>query len=78
MKSRLRTSAPVIAYLYKDKGLREDLQAAQQHVQIILENNHLMLMNQQPPCTCPDSLQTQGQAPPQPKRVIKRLEVIRL
>lgn len=80
LKSRLRTAAPVIAYLYNGQGLREDMQLAQQHVQIILENNH-MLMNQPPPCGCPDSLQVQVQeqrTAPQPKRVIRRLEVIKL
>jgi hypothetical protein len=84
VKSRIRSSAPVIAYLYNEQGLREDLQMAQQHVQIILQNNHLRMMNQ-PPCGCPDSLHIQGQgqnpqqqAPPQPKRIIKRLEVIKL
>ena len=53
------------------------MQLAQQHVQIILENNHVRMMNQQP-CGCPDSLQVQGQTPPPPKRVIRRLEVIKL
>lgn len=84
VKSRLRSSAPVIAYLYNEQGLREDLQMAQQHVQIILENNHLRMMNQ-PPCGCPDSLQVHGQgqnlqqpAPPQPRRIIRKLEVIKL
>jgi hypothetical protein len=80
VKSRLRTAAPVIAYLYDGQGLREDMQLAQQHVQIILENNHLMM--NQPACGCPDSLQVEGQrtpqTPPQPKRVIRRLEVIKL
>ena len=81
VKSRIQTAAPVVAYLYNDKGLREDMQLAQQHVQIILENNHVRMMNQQP-CGCPDSLQVEGQrtpqTPPQPKRVIRRLEVIKL
>jgi beta-lactamase regulating signal transducer with metallopeptidase domain len=77
VKTRMK-NGPVLAYLYDQRGLREDVQAAQQHVQIILEDNHLRLMNQQPPCTCPDSLQIQRQAPAQPKRVIKKLEVIRL
>ncbi|HLO38101.1 MAG TPA: hypothetical protein VK173_06425, partial [Lacibacter sp.] len=81
LKSRLRSAAPVIAYLYDGQGLREDMQLAQQHVQIILEDNHIRMMNQ-PPCGCPDSLQVEGQrtpqTPPQPKRVIRRLEVIKL
>ncbi len=86
VKSRLRSGSPVIAYLYNEQGLREDVQMAQEHVQIILENNHLRMMNQ-PPCGCPDSLQVQMQghgqnlqqpAPPQRRRVIRKLEVIRL
>jgi beta-lactamase regulating signal transducer with metallopeptidase domain len=81
LKSRLRTAAPVITYLYDGQGLREDMQLAQQHVQIILEDNHMRMMNQ-PPCGCPDSLQAEGQrtpqTPTQPKRVIRRLEVIKL
>jgi hypothetical protein len=66
---------PVIAYLHgQQPGLREDLQIAQEQIQIIFENNHIRLIqgNQDP-----DSTQTQSHTPPPPKR-IKRLEVIRL
>jgi hypothetical protein len=71
-----KPSSPVLAYLYDEHGLREDFQLAQQHIQIVVENNQLFLHGNPSPCSCPDSIQ--GQTPPQPKRVIKRLEVIRL
>lgn len=77
LKNREKQS-PAIAYLYGQPGLREDLQFAQEQIQIIVENNHVrMIQGNQEPCSCPDSTQTQSHTPPPPKR-IKRLEVIRL
>jgi beta-lactamase regulating signal transducer with metallopeptidase domain len=74
LKNRERQS-PVMAYLYNQPGLREDVQMAQEQIQIIIENNHVRIMQSQPePCSCPDSMLL---ATP-PKRFVKRLEVIRL
>jgi beta-lactamase regulating signal transducer with metallopeptidase domain len=77
LKNREKES-PVLAYLYGQPRLREDLQIAQEQIQIIVENNHIrMMQGNQEPCSCPDSLQVQTHTPPPPKR-IKRLEIIRL
>ena len=76
LKSRERQS-PVMAYLYNQQGLREDVQMAQEQIQIIIENNQVRKMQSQPePCSCPDSMLLA--TPPPPKRYVKRLEVIRL
>lgn len=76
LKSRERQS-PVMAYLYNQPGLREDVQMAKEQIQIIIENDHVRMMQTQPePCSCPDSMLLA--TPPPPKRYVKRLEVIRL
>jgi len=74
LKNREKQS-PVIAYLYgQQPRLREDLQIAQEQIQIILEDNHIRMIQRNQD---PDSTQTQSHTPPPPKR-LKRLEVIRL
>ncbi len=77
LKNRERQS-PVMAYLYNQQGLRENLQMAEEQIQIIIENNHVRMLQSQPPesCSCPDSMQII--TPSIPKRITKRLEVIRL
>lgn len=81
--------SPVIAYLYNtqvhdrvkgDKELTEE-----SHIRIVVDNVQLNTVNGQqlPNCSCPEVMIQEyniapQQQPAQPKRVIKRLEVIRL
>ncbi len=74
LKNRERQS-PLVAYLYNQPELAQNIQLAQEQVQIIIENNHLR-MTQPAPCSCPDSMQMMTPQPP--KRFVRRLEVIRL
>lgn len=74
LKNRERQS-PMMAYLYHQPALLENIQMAQEQVQIIIENNQVRMM-QTEPCSCPDSMQMA--TPQSPKRFVRRLEVIRL
>jgi beta-lactamase regulating signal transducer with metallopeptidase domain len=81
---RYRTNrSAALAVLHNKKAIRDEIKRAQQHFEIIVENDVLFLQGPPPSCNCPtDSIPQQGQQmnmPPQPKRiVIKKLEVIRL
>lgn len=81
---RYRTNrSAALAVLHNKKALLDEIKRAQQHFEIVVENDVLFLQGPPPSCSCPvDSIPQQGQQqpmPPQPKRiVIKKLEVIRL
>ncbi|RXK58936.1 M56 family metallopeptidase [Lacibacter luteus] len=81
-KHRFSTNrSGALALLYNQKALMDEVKRAQQHFEIVVEND-VMFIQGPPPCTCPvDSLPQPGQQVrvQQPKRVvIKKLEVIRL
>ncbi len=73
LKERFRT-APAFAYM-NDYPAQEEKRTNEERISIIIENNNLYIkeINQQ---SSADSIQRHQ--PPQPKKIIKRLEIIRL
>lgn len=87
---RREKNTPVIAFLYNtaihDKVKGDKELTEESHIRIVVDNVQLPTVNGQqlPNCSCPDVMiqeyfsAPQQQQPAQPKRVVKRLEVIRL
>jgi hypothetical protein len=73
VKERFK-SAPVFAYM-NDLPRQEEVRLNEERISIIIENNKVFINEMN--IASPDSLQMMQQ-PHQPKRVIRRLEVIRL